>query len=166
MKIEENELPAIFAAYFGGTANTSDGIGKVHGVNADCIYVKYAPLEYGDITMGSYDYADCKLILTRLSDISDDDAVQAGVIASVHMPLITRTDHAIILDGDNGKSGKYRKHRSLKIYFTFSNTKVIEDKFEVIEYCLPIADFLRSKSYNLGYGKYSPQDLIDAGVVE
>lgn len=77
-----------------------------------------------------------KLILTPLSKISDEDAVEV-----------------------------------VKIWYKgsekISTISIDEGKRIALSMCVPseITDYLRSKSYNIGYGKYTAQDLITEGVV-
>ena len=82
----------------------------------------------------------CKLI-----DITDEDAVNAAAIAKIgNNPTIERFGGR-----DNGsvtiKDGLLE--RSIRIYFSGSNTKVLDKGFEVIEYCFDVYDYLRSLGY-------------------
>ena len=83
----------------------------------------------------------------KLLHITDEDAIKAAAIAKVgNNPTISRTgsgkdkDFILITDGV--------KDRSVKIYFSGSNTHVLDKGAEVIEYCFEIYDFLRSIGYD------------------
>lgn len=78
----------------------------------------------------------CQLILTPLGEISDEDAMEV-----------------------------------VKIWYKgsekISTISIDEGKRIALSMCVPseITDYLRSKSYNIGYGKYTAQDLVNEGVV-
>lgn len=115
-------------------------------------------------TSGLHEFAlfECEPILTPLSEISDEDAVEVAKIAKVSNPVITRQDYGILVSGDNGAEGKRNHARTVRVYYRWSNTRVMDGRFEVIEYCLPIADYLRSRGYDLGF-MHIPS-LIEAGL--
>ncbi len=77
----------------------------------------------------------------KLCYITDEDAFEAALIAKIgNNPYIKRDGQSItIFDG--------LKNRNVCIYFSGSNTRVLNNGYEVIEYCFEIYDFLRSKGY-------------------
>lgn len=90
---------------------------------------------------------NCQLILKPLSGISDEDAKEI--------------------------CGMYGYECSnWGIFLGVSTLDNMVIKFEFYNHRVKIAmtihayDFIRSKGYNIGYGSYSPQDLIDAGIVK
>lgn len=89
-----------------------------------------------------WDYLDgCQILLTPLDKITDEDAIEVAKIVY-------------------GEASHYANIFEGKELITASNTLI-----QIADY-VEITDFLRSKSYNIGYGSYSPAQLIETGVVK
>jgi len=138
-----------------------DHILTLYSVNSSAFQVK----ETGQwCSLHAYSIGHCphKLILKRLYTITDEHGLEIARLAGIHNPVITRTEQCLNIDGDNGAIGKSNKKRSIKIYFTPSNIRIHEESFEIIEYSLPIFDFLRGEYYDCGWGPV--RSLIDEGI--
>lgn len=87
--------------------------------------------------------------LLPLTKISDEHAIHCANIAGI------KSDYEFERFGgrDNGSitiKGQCKKaERTLKIYFSGANTRCLHNGFEVIEYCFPIYDYLRSVGYDV-----------------
>ena len=87
--------------------------------------------------------------LLPLTKISDEHAIHCANIAGI------KSDYEFERFGgrDNGSitiKGKCENaERTLKIYFSGANTRCLHNGFEVIEYCFPIYDYLRSVGYDV-----------------
>lgn len=79
----------------------------------------------------------------NLINITDADAIEAAKIAKIHNPSIRKGGHGI----SGGFIELYDARRTLRIYFSGSNTRVLDNGIEVIEYCYEILTFLRNKNY-------------------
>jgi hypothetical protein len=104
-----------------------------------------------------YPISECQLILTPLEDITDEDVEALARIAKLEGKIdIHRGDFAINVY-DESKRRLLFYHRG-----SFSNTRIFDKNgFEVIEYCIDIIDFLRSRSYAL---PYRGVDLVASGI--
>jgi len=133
----KEELPRIFAAYWGAEVTGFFNSEFVTG------FLNSGFVDADFIKSASRAH---QLLLKNLADISDEDAKEI----------------AEMLGYDCSKWGQIRK-----AYIIGSTLKLIFENHVIkCSLCIPIIDFLRSKSYNCGYGIYSPQDLVDAGVVK
>lgn len=87
--------------------------------------------------------------LVPLMQITDEHAIRCANIAGI------KEDYEFERVGgrDNGSitiKGKCKgAERTLKIYFSGSNTRCFHNGFEVAEYCFPIYDYLRSVGYDV-----------------
>ena len=90
------------------------------------------------------DDAKGQLLLKDLSQISDEDAIEVAKIIGCKQC---------------GKDGISELIPHL--LYVMRNGDLIKG-----EVMVKVIDYLRSNSYNLGFGKYSAQDLIDAGIVK
>lgn len=94
----------------------------------------------------------------KLTQITDEDAITCAQIAKIEpdyeFKRETGQDKGCIDIIGRSKRGK---PRSLRIYFNGSNTRVINDGWEVIEYCFEIYDYLRSIGYDVQPNKKLPQ---------
>jgi len=123
-------------------------------VTPDGTIHNYTSVEYWGNGLGlSLRSLPCKILLNYLTSITDEHAIEVAKIAK----LFNRTCLEYIgCASDNYLSiGKYITSEITINYFDF----VLSPKV-----LLKIFDYLRSKSYNVGYGSYSAQDLIDAGI--
>jgi len=115
------------------------------------------------------------LSLVPLDRISDEDAIEVAKIvftkcgedASGYTITIVRTEGMVEMEHEGGDISLIM---SPDAGFCFYDNTIIA-ACEESDYAIPVInqipgmDYLRSKSYNCGYGDYTPQDLIDAGVV-
>lgn len=84
--------------------------------------------------------------MKKLIEITDEDAIEAAKIAGIgNEPVIERSGNSIDADCIIISDGK--KNRSVRIYFNGANRRVLNNGFEVIEFCFEIYDFLRSIGY-------------------
>lgn len=86
----------------------------------------------------------CALLLTPLSKISDEDAIEVARTGRANF----MTDHAGIHSGKQLVFELWDQHPHIR------PDRVVE-----------ITDYLRPKGYNCGYAQYSPDDLVEMGVV-
>ena len=113
------------------------------------------PILYGDWSGGTHpetapqqsytNWDEIKLILKPLSAITNEDAIEVARIAN---PSIGADD-----------IGKAKQGKILitEYWHRVSNVRASEWQ--------EIIDYLRSKSYNCGYGNYTPEDLVKEGIV-
>ena len=158
IQIKQEELPRIFAAY------PNAEIGRK---GKDYIYPAMAAINFKNHlvelvysrqndAIGDYPISYCQLLLKNLADISDEDAIVCfnNWMKAHDYNDPNDTDEFKIYCvkcwiGDNTDNSKYRLLHSID--FLRSSTR---------------PDGTLKPSYNCGYGIYSPQDLIDAGVVK
>lgn len=177
-KISNEERESVFHAYhkaqveckpYGETLRTE--IGSIKGVQDGLVNVKIP--KWQSITSIQYD--KCQLLLRNLSSITDEDAIE---VARIIVPLmfvntkkgwivsryITVTGYLYV------KIHHHKKVWSVQIDVQLVNFDVdgMEERCTRENDMKPVAviDFLRSKGYNIGYGSYSPQDLVNNNTVK
>jgi len=154
IQIKQEELPRIFAAYPNAEISRK-GKDYIYPAMAAINFKKHlVELVYSrqNDASGYYPIADLQLLLKNITDISDEDAI---VCFNNWMKANNQNDP---IGGDSSKI------YCVKSWISYSKERLLHS-----------IDFLRSStrpdgtlkpSYNCGYGIYSPQDLIDAGVVK
>lgn len=166
---ETNEfLAAMFAAYWGTVvAHPCDMCAfEYRGVRIISDVDPVRPRMWGDWSGGtnpnmsceSYaDWVDCKLILTPLSEISDEDAIEVAKIMGWEGCDEERCwlGTAAVLHYFTDFSGWEDSE-----FDTAKNRNIVCYNYFVLSY-IKIADFLRSKSYDCGFRQYT--SLIAAG---
>jgi len=83
----------------------------------------------------------------KLVNITNEHAITAAAIAKIgNSPTVERSGNGKDRDCITVTDGL--KNRSIRIYFNGSNTRVLQDGIEVIEYCFDVYDFLRTIGYS------------------
>ncbi len=120
---------------------TMDGIVQMFGSP----HITFAPrgLEANELD-------NCQLLLKNLQSISDEDAIEVAKIA-------TAWDCTSPLPVEDVE---------LWIDEVFSGNCALTADYVNGRHMQQLTDFLRSKSYNIGYGSYSPAELVEAGLVK
>ncbi len=135
-----------------------DHVLTLYSVNSAAFQLKETG-QWFELHADSLDHCPHKLILKRLYTITDEHGLEIARLAGIHNPVIMRTEQCLNIEGDNGAPGKSNKKRSIKLYYTPSNIRIHEESFEIIEYSIPIFDFLRGEYYDCGWGPV--RSLID-----
>jgi len=122
-------------------------------IEGNDVIVQVIPEYIDDILEAVYDY---KLILTPLSEITDEDLKELGDLCGIVGEVIIwiRGDYSVTICNTI-------KSRMVKIYYSGSNSRIIDKGFEIIEYNTLITDYLRSKGYMV---PYMGIDLYEAGI--
>lgn len=143
-EITNEELKRIFSAHIDCNVSTCEGVFKLHGISGSMLCAEVSHEQYG-----YYEYSRSQLILKPLSAISDEDILAVA---------------NILYDGVSDRIAN-------KIGYMYQLAASKEFAQKLMETSLTglkqtqLIDLLRAKGYNMGYGKYTPQDLIDAGIV-
>jgi hypothetical protein len=139
-------LQGMFAAYMGcEVLNTDEGKNlKMIGLSGSFISVYEPPYPFCESESDEYEwmYSECRLILTPLSEISNDDAVEVAKIFKYQV-------------------SEHDKLKFLGLELVDSLVKYELDGF-MLRDILAIIDYLRSKHYDCGYLQIS--SLIEAGL--
>jgi hypothetical protein len=136
MEYTNEFLQRMYAAYMGCEVITNEGISTVHSISRIGCHT------HSDVRHSRhYAFDEMKPILTPLSEISDDDAIEVAKIAQCRYQAI----ESIIIAG-----------RELVTIYINRQTNV-----SALSWC-QIIDFLRSKHYDCGYLHIS--SLIEAGL--
>ena len=162
IQIKQEELPRIFAAYWGaevtGFFNSEFVTGFFNSGFVDADFIKSASRAH-------------QILLKNLSHISDEDIHELVHLRHVHtfaLKYVSIDIYNIIRLNDKIEVYFHTEPKSPTI--TLTSIKLNSKLLTQME-----VDFLRSStrpdgtlkpSYNCGYGIYSPQDLVDAGVVK
>lgn len=107
-----------------------------------------------------YERNNTKLLLTPLSQISDEDAIEVAKIAGITEIAggVIRGNGVIVIHSPSG--------RKLSVYHNAGSKHVsirIKDKgYDVIDGAQNIYDFLRSRGYDCGFSEIP--SLIEAGI--
>lgn len=157
----------IFAAYWGANCNQVMGAtGKIIRISDLSVTV-----EFGENKTSSCELRDCKLILKPLSSISDEDAIE---VAKILLPnYFANMQKGWLVSRDYAVTGyPYIKvHHPKKVSSVQIDPKLVnfdidgmEDRETGSHDMKPAAtiDYLRSKSYDCGYG--SIPSLITAQI--
>lgn len=138
--ISNEDRVRIFANNIGCNVITKEGLqGILVGIFATHNSCNIE-LPDGSISVGHL-ISDCQLLLKELPEISDRDMVEVG---RLYYNQVIRSDAFHL------REGKQLLHN-----FSLGGNLTV---------C--IIDYIRSKSYNIGYGRYTPSDLIEAGIVK
>ncbi len=172
-KITNEELVKIYFAYYGSkVSHPCDGAPfYFKGVKTTTDNVEQPlPVLYGDWSGGtnpnlsceSYtNWEDCTLLLSALSSITDDECIEVAKIPS----RLTNIDYEGAATSEIIDMLQYlfsTKYMGSTVDYEYQS-----DMISLVE-CgaiIPMTDYLRSRSYNVGYGKYSPNDLVETGMV-
>ncbi len=147
--IPQNDLVRIFASYFGADMEILH-----HGINMRGVPPKVNGHWIHTIQHNPrFHVVSYKILLHSLSSITDEDAIEVAKI--VYKPESEKEIEAYA----NVRNGKHALFKW--------NTASVKD-------CIEVIDFLRSsewngkkkRAYNIGFSKYSPADLVEAGVVK
>ena len=147
-KISNKERARIFAAYWGAEIQMKDTdkpylpekIGRMNNLD-ECRVESIKTSTRGSIAcIYSYRIQHAKLILKPLSEISDEDAIEVSKVYGNNMP--TKEEGMGII-------------KNCLYDYEESNEVTLHDGMRV-------CDYLRSKSYDCGYG--SIPSLISAGI--
>lgn len=103
----------------------------------------------------SFHLSEYKLILTPLSAISDEDAVEVAKML-LYTPE-ARGKHT----AEDVMSAQYQEHDSER-FFLYADMAFPAVKTMIYELPYEVADYLRSRNYDLGY--MGIRSLIDAGI--
>lgn len=146
-KISNEERVRIFAAYWGAKCERNELL-------ADNIGMMF----FAQIVGFQHYLPECQLLLRDLSSITDEDAIE-------------------ILKMDYGWEKEKTEYSQINNIETYGNRIIIRYAYKnktshgfgtryFSDFNTKQTDFLRSKSYNIGYGSYSPQDLINNKIVK
>lgn len=80
----------------------------------------------------------------HLSELTDEDALLVAKIARIENAQVRRTNHR---SWDIGHIEVCNETRTLRIYVNGSNTRIVHNGFEVMEYCYEILSKLRGLGY-------------------
>ena len=158
---------AISASYFGAEVRTPDGDGVMTGIRKDVIGVARSNEFYGTW----YDYDQSQLLLTPLSKISDEDAVEVAKILIPQCFLNTKKGWQVSRNYTTTGYPYIKIHHPKKVYSvqidcTLVNFDIDDMEDRVTASCdakpVALTDYLRSKGYDCGHG--SIPSLIAAGV--
>lgn len=132
-QITKEMLDRIIAAYWGCRIQVNGNQMQMIGLETKCIYLAKPAKDYAE----EFDFSDCQIMLKPLSLISNEDAIEVA-----KMNFHGHTEHPQVELG-RALVQKIHKH----IY---------------CEKVVTIIDFLRSKSYDCGYGNIP--SLIAMGI--
>ena len=147
LKIDNDTRGKIFAAYWGADIHITTNI------EGNAVVEKMNWTHIEDLTsLYAEDFA-FQLLLRPLEAMTDEEA---QVICKILGLQFSNTDENFFFD----LSG-------LAEYLTelLNGVNRFEDKY-TLNQMVELIDYLRSIGINIGYGKYSAQDLIDAGLVK
>jgi hypothetical protein len=169
--MEQKLNSSIAHAYYGALVMYENEVREVYGVNENCIAL------FTDTDEFDYaEHSDCQLLLTPLSEISDEDAVEVVKIALNEPWLydmnyrseLVLTSSSVVRFADKVQVIYSSNVRSGKVYITKESGlwEVINGSYDDNEVPLictsSVFDFLRSKSYDVGHG--SIPSLISARI--
>lgn len=141
--------PAIAGSYQNAPVLYNGVVREVYGVNINCVALFTETDEFECV-----EHEESQLILTPLSKISDEDAVEVAKMLNYRE------------DVDMSELLEHMKDviniRKVGDVFGNIDSKNIADNDVSPMVILRIYDFLRSRSYDCGYG--SIQSLIQAGI--
>ena len=165
------ERIAIFHAYNGAMVKTEKGAAPFHIMTQDMVCVRYNSTDLGDWHLIS----DCQLLLTDLSLISDEHAVEVAKIAigdEAKNPIIERKGGRVRVSMEYGVSRTIcvispcaNQHEYGREYFYVYNETQCGMFGTSVFGTSKITDTLRAWNYNIGHGKYTAADLVNEGVV-
>lgn len=151
-------LAIVFSAYWGAEVFYNGTAREVFGVNANglSLFTETDEFEYAEC-------GNCQLLLTPLSDISDEDAIEVAKIEDKNIKYRHRgkaieiTNYFFIKSNLEDKVfiGIDRFYK--EYYFGYSPLPLSASLYTVEQ-----TDYLRSKSYDCGYAEIP--SLITAGI--
>lgn len=144
MELKNEERSRIFAAYWGAKFIVKKEISAIERV------VNWRCLQF----INSLDY---QLLLSPLSAISDEHAIEVARMSGIEASDLY-TDQYHISKWNNLQT--IGKQIAIDLIQKEMNIKPPR-----INKVMQIIDKLREWRYNVGYGKYSPADLVNMGIV-
>jgi hypothetical protein len=168
MKLTKQILGAYIGAQVKATTESGEFIGKIHSICHDIISIATG-IEGAvpNITSEWFYFDQCQLILTPLSAISDEDALEvARIIYNKEFPT-----SAWKLNRNNYPDFVAFENKDDDDYSIFFSSATEDPRDPCIEAFMPnnqhttmfvVADYLRSKNYDLGHLEI--KSLIEAGV--